>query len=72
MFHRRIAQPNALGLAATLCGQIVKYDRANGSLTNVDCPACVASADAIVNGYVEEAQKLVDDFLAKPPQNRPT
>ncbi len=49
----------------TLCGRIVNYDQANGSLTNVDCPACIHAADSLVNHYVASVEEMLQPALAK-------
>ena len=64
-FHRRIADAKD-DKVPTLCGQIVNYQEACGSLTNVGCPRCIAAADIMIEYCVKEAKAFVDLILAKP------
>lgn len=65
-YHRRIAEPKN-DKVPTLCGQIVNYQEACGSLTNVGCPKCIAAADTMVEACLKQVRALTDEFLASRP-----
>lgn len=62
-YHRRTSGLNSSNQVATLCGRLVDYAQANGSLTNVDCPACIGAAHRIVENFVEICRGTVKGVL---------
>ncbi len=63
-YHRRIGELKN-DKVPTLCGQVVNYQEACSSLTNVGCPMCIAAADRVVDHFVGELRELLGPGLAK-------
>jgi len=66
-YHRRLTTVGG-DKAATLCSRTVDYQRANGSMTNVDCPECIAGADRLIDQIMREMKEILGPFLKGTPR----
>jgi hypothetical protein len=64
-YHRRIREPNSKGDVPTLCGRLVNYQQSMQSLDDVDCGACIATADVLVKNFVGGVEQVLEPALAK-------